>query len=538
MAAQDHQHDNHRFGLKDHWCCLAAMTLVSLSTFQYGLDFGIISGLQAMVPFLQVFGYFDSNLGPAGGWNISSERQQLISSLMTLGAFLTSATAGFTAMFMGRRASLWTACVLCVVATIIMQTTSSIAALYVARVVIGLANGLLLTYSQLWILECAPAKYRGLGISAFQIWTAIGTLVGALVDNFSNKYNATSNAAYIVPLGIVYIVPGIIAIGLFFLPESPRWLLTRGPAGTEPARAAIRWLRPAGWDVDAELVEMKTAYETELNLETGVAFWDLFANPVDRRRTLFSVGALLCQASCGSMYMLAFGTYFFLIAGVGDPFEDTVILISVAVLSSVLNSFVVMRYGFRRTMLTTGFVLCGICQLIMAAVWHAKPFTVSGGNTVVAMSVMYLFFYGGCIATYGWLAAGEMPSQRLRSHTFGLAVAVSFLFSWVTIFTAPYFINPSELNWGPRYGYIWFGSCFVTAVWLFLCFPETKDRTLEEIDEMFHARVPGRKFKAYQCVGATLGSTTGKHEHESTAESSVVEKRGVVEEKGLEDTTA
>jgi len=43
-----------RFGLKDHWRCLVAMTLVSLCTFQYGLDFGVIGGLQAMVPFLEV----------------------------------------------------------------------------------------------------------------------------------------------------------------------------------------------------------------------------------------------------------------------------------------------------------------------------------------------------------------------------------------------------------------------------------------------------------------------------------------------------
>ena len=52
------------------------------------------------------------------------------------------------------------------------------------------------------------------------------------------------------------------------------------------------------------------------------------------------------------------------------------------------------------------------------------------------------------------------------------------------MFTAPYFINPLDLNWGPKYGYIWFGSCFLTAIWVFFFFPETKDRTLEEIDEL------------------------------------------------------
>jgi len=93
---------------------------------------------------------------------------------MTLGAFVTSATAGFTASFFGRKTSLWAGCVLCVVATVVMQTTDNIGALYAARLIIGLANGLFVTHSQLWILESTPAKYRGLGLSAFQIWTSIG----------------------------------------------------------------------------------------------------------------------------------------------------------------------------------------------------------------------------------------------------------------------------------------------------------------------------------------------------------------------------
>ena len=108
------------------------------------------------------------------GYNISSERQQLISSLMTLGAFITSATAGFGAAFYGRKVSLWLACLGSIVATVIMQTTTSIGALYAARLIIGFANGLFMTYSQLYILECAPAGFRGLGISTWSIWTTLG----------------------------------------------------------------------------------------------------------------------------------------------------------------------------------------------------------------------------------------------------------------------------------------------------------------------------------------------------------------------------
>ncbi|KAK3378970.1 general substrate transporter [Lasiosphaeria ovina] len=455
------------FGLKDHWRWLVAMSLVSLSTFQYGLEFGIVSGLQAMIPFLEVFGYADT-LSPTG-WNITSERQQLVSSLMTLGAFITSATAGLTSTVAGRKVSLWVACALCVVATVMMQTTTSIGVLYAARLIIGLANGLFMTHFQLWILETR-------------------TLIGTIVDNFASY--RTDKLAYIIPLGIVYISPGLLAIGLLFIPESPRWLLGNKEEHTERARDALRWLRPTGWDVDSEVAEAKLALDTERELQSGTAIWDLFANPVNRRRTLLSVGAILCQASSGSMFMLAFGTYFFAIAGIGKPFENSVIFIAVSVLSVLINSAVVTRFGYRRTMMI----------LVIAAVWHARPFPSSSGSVVVALSVIYMFFYGGCISSYAWMAGGEMPSQRLRSYTFGFSTAIGFLGAWLIVFTAPYFINPAELNWGPKYGYIWFGSCFVSAIWLFLYLPETKNRTLEEIDEMFQARILARKFQGYQCA--------------------------------------
>lgn len=96
----------------------------------------------------------------------------------------------------------------------------------------------------------------------------------------------------------------------------------------------------------------------------------------------------------------------------------------------------------------------------------------------------YILAYNGMIASYAWLSAGELPSQRLRSYTFGLGASTGFFGAWLATFTAPYFINPDSLNWGPKYGYIWAPSCFIAAVWVFFFLPEVKGRTLEEIDEM------------------------------------------------------
>jgi len=100
------------------------------------------------------------------------------------------------------------------------------------------------------------------------------------------------------------------------------------------------------------------------------------------------------------------------------------------------------------------------------------------------------------VSPYAWLTGGEIPSQRLRSYTFGLSAAVGFLFAWLTQFTAPYFINPISLNWGPRYGYIWFPSSIITAVWVYFFLPEVKGRKLEEIDEMV----------SYICSGSHMTS--------------------------------
>lgn len=142
-------HTNQEAGARLHVKALVAMTFVSLSSFQYGLDFGVIGGLQAMVGFLKVFGTPPSEALPK--WNISSERQQLISSLMVLGAFVSSSSAGFTSRWVGRRLSLWIACALVFVSTAIMQATVDIGGLYAGRLILGLANGLLMTHAQLYI---------------------------------------------------------------------------------------------------------------------------------------------------------------------------------------------------------------------------------------------------------------------------------------------------------------------------------------------------------------------------------------------------
>jgi SP family sugar:H+ symporter-like MFS transporter len=190
-------------------------------------------------------------------------------------------------------------------------------------------------------------------------------------------------------------------------------------------------------------------------------------------------------------------------------------------------------------------------------------------KVIVGLSVVYIIGYNGMIAAYAWLTGGEIPSQRLRSYTFGIASAVGFAGAWLATFTAPYFINPESLNWGPEYGtfsnflfspitphpiykpslltcfffvgWIWGPSCFITVIWVYFYLPEIKNRTLEEIDEMFEARLPARKFRKYVCTGRVLagdgdeklGSERRDSEKEGSEKDQVVHREVVdVGEKG------
>ncbi|KAL7778153.1 hypothetical protein CFE70_004829 [Pyrenophora teres f. teres 0-1] len=480
--------------LLSNWKCIAACTLVSMSPFQYGIDFGAIGGLQAMRGFLQVFGHPDPH-SPTG-YNISTDRQQLISSLMTLGAFLSASFAGVFATKLGRRHCLWLASALCCISNVVMMTTTNIAGLYIGRLLIGLANGWYMTFAQLYIQESSPARYRGMMISVFQIWTSIGTLIGTVIDNAT--HDMEGRMSYIIPLGTIYIVPVFMSIGLFFIPESPRWLILVDKQ--QEAEKALLWMRPHPESVAGEVAEIQAAIDAEKATKANANFVDIWKDPVDRRRTLLAIAAVSTQAASGAMFMIAYGTYFFQMAQVGSPFMNSCILVAVGVVAIMVNSSVISKIGRRRVFLMTGLSICGITQIIIAAVYHVHPGTTETGKVIVGLSVIYIIGYNGMVAAYAWLTGGEIPSQRLRSYTFGIASAVAFAGAWLATFTAPYFINPDSLNWGPEYGWIWGPSCFIAVIWVYFYLPEIKNRTLEEIDEMFEARLPARKFRKYVCT--------------------------------------
>lgn len=119
-------------------------------------------------------------------------------------------------------------------------------------------------------------------------------------------------------------------------------------------------------------------------------------------------------------------------AGVGKPFQNSVILVAVGVFAMAVNVCIITRFGRRRLFLMSGLFLCGTVQLIIAAIYDAEPKSKSVLKEIVGLTVIYIVGFNGMISSYSFLAGGEMPSQRMRSYTFGWAMGVSFLAAWLT----------------------------------------------------------------------------------------------------------
>lgn len=89
----------------------------------------------------------------------------------------------------------------------------------------------------------------------------------------------------------------------------------------------------------------------------------------------------------------------------------------------------------------------------------------------------------------------------------------------MVVFTTPYLLNEPYAGLGPKLGYVWGAFAAVGAVWIWLCMPELKGRNLEEIDELFEAKIPAWRFKKYQTSGISHDVAALQQDHNAAVSS-------------------
>ena len=393
-----------------------------------------------------------------------------------------------------RRLGLWIASGCAVVSVSIQIGSTNTAALYVGRLLLGVSNGFYLPYSVTYMGEVAPASLRGpiVGLVTFQ--TSFGALIGILVDNYT-QVNIT-RLSYQIPTAIMYAVPVMISLGLIFLPDTPRYYVSKGQ--DDKAVAAIRKLRGIKDEsrIRKDVLVIKNAWLAETEIHSSVRLQDAFQGP-DLRRTLISLGCAVGQTATGIIFLSSFSVYFFIQADIGSPFMWVMVSLAIA-LTGNLASFPAQKFIDRRVLLIATSVLNAGLMLAMGIVYTVSSLGSNhAGKALVGLSIVYTWVYGVGQGPVLWAVQTEVPSQRLRSQTIGLAQGTNFIFAWLCSYCTPYFINSAALNWGPKYCFIWGGSNIILALWVFLFVPETRGRSLEQLDELFTKKVPTLKFARY-----------------------------------------
>ncbi|OAP55200.1 hypothetical protein AYL99_10900 [Fonsecaea erecta] len=464
---------------------------------QYGFDTAAVAGFQAMIGFLEVFGYKDPKV--KSGWNINTKPQQLISSFLNVGTIVAVLLGGPFSHRFGRKPAIWVAAVVSMVACGVQVGVNSLAGLYAGRILLGLGNGFFILYSNTYTVEVAPPQHRAFLASFFGFWVNLGSILGAVADNYSK--NLHSRLAYRIPLASLFAIPFLLSIFMFFVPESPRWLLLHNRP--EEARKALESLRGKSLKVELlneEFIEMQRGIDQEKELASATSALDMFKG-TDRRRTILAAGAIVSHAASGVWFTISYSTFFYQMAGIDKPFQATILQNCLGLIGAMCGMFLMHKVFGRRTMLLIGASGCCICMLViglLSLAGHSK----SAGQALVGFALMFSFFYNGFTGTITWPIAGELVSSRLRIFSVGLGTGINYFFNWLISYCTPYFLNANNLNWGAKYGYIWAGSNAIAFAFFFFLIPETKGRSLEEIDEMFVNKVPRGQFKTYQCVSS------------------------------------
>lgn len=444
----------------------AVAAVSALGGLLFGYDTGIISG--ALL-------HLRDDLG------LSSREQEIVVSVILLGAMAGALVSGRTAVRHGRRKVVAAVAVIFGAGAVAAAVAPDVGTLIAARFVLGLAVGGASNMVPVYIAELAPAAVRGRLMVLFQLMVAIGQLIAYLCG-----WALSGSGGWRVMFALAVIPAVALAVGMLFLPESPRWLIEQNRH--DDALTTLRRLRPAGADVAAEVAEITTV---TAGAPSGGGGWRLLRQRWLRPALLIAVGIAAFSQLTGVNAIVYYAPTILDDAGFGDSVAllTGVGIGAMLVVAGVVGAIAVDKAGRRRTML---WFLPG-SALAMAVL--ALAFTTSSGSaaqrwTVIIALFAYILFNGVGMQAVVWLIGPEILPLSVRSPATSLATLSVWGFDLLIAMTAL-----TAINTVGRSGTFLFYALMNVACIVFVVakVPETKGRSLESIERALRGPGPFRK---------------------------------------------
>lgn len=393
-----------------------------------------------------------------------------VTSMLLVGATVGALVAGRVADRFGRRATLILGGLVFVVGSVWCALAGSIGGLAAARAFLGLAVGGVSIVSPMYISEIAPAAVRGRLVSLNTLMIVVGQLLAYLVNSA-----LASTGSWELMLGLAA-VPGLaLAVGMFFLPDTPIWLATRGHK--EKARAiAAR----AGMDVE-ELASADAARRA------GGSEW---ANLKKFRwmqvTVLLAMLMGLTQQITGVNAIIYFAPTMMNKAGISiENSVYTSIVIGVAsVVACIIGLKVIDRIGRKRLL------LIGLAGNVVSLIILSVAYSQAEGSTVMALvslvfMALFIAFQQAAVSPVTWLLISELVPAQVRGLGMGIAGLSLWLTNWAV---AQYFLPLVEWLSGSVTFIVFAVLGLVAFGYTRVLIPETMGRSLEEVSEEMEQR--------------------------------------------------
>jgi len=429
--------------------------VAALGGMLFGYDTGVISG--ALLFIKKVF-------------SLSPFMQGAVVSSLLVGATVGALVAGPLSDRFGRRPVLILAAIIFIVGALLAALTPNAAILIVARFVLGLAVGTASLLVPLYIAEMAPADVRGALVNFNQLMITVGILVSYLVG-----YALASAQGWRWMLGLAVVPAAMLGLGMLFLPETPRYLVSRHLP--ERARAVLRRIR-SETSVEGELNEIIAVEEQERRESRG---WDELLQPWVRPMLLVGVGLAVFSQITGINTIIYFAPSTFQATGFGASASilATAGVGVVLVVGTILAIMVIDRLG-RRSMLLIAFAGMGVSLGLMGLAYLLPNLSGVVGWLAIACVTVYIAFFSFGLGAVIWVVVSEIYPLTVRGSGMAMATTGHWVANFVVSLTYLSLIQAIGETFT-----LWLYAVMCVGAFLFCYFlvPETKGRSLEEIEE-------------------------------------------------------
>ena len=432
---------------------LRISSIAGLGGVLYGYDMGIIAAAAIFVK--RTFA-------------LSTLMEELVVSIVLIGAMIGAIVGGAVADRIGRRATLVWAGGIFIAGSVLAPLSGSVFVLIVARAIIGIGIGFTSVTAPVYVSELAPPQSRGMLIGLYQFALTVGIALANLVG-----YWLAVQQAWRLMFGIA-VVPTVFFLGVILtVPESPRWLFAHG----RPKEAAAV-LRIYTDEMGAQRFLDDIEQGLKMPMEQR---WSALWSPAVRGALFIAVGLTVLQQVTGINTIIYYGPQIFELAGSSshaNAILATLIVATVNVVATVVGIALVDRVG-RKPLLYVGVTGMTIALFALSfAFGHQGMLGSSLGSTAITCLVVYIACFAFSLGAIAWILVAEVFPLRVR----GRGVAAGTLFSGIANFAVSLTFLTLINILGSAGTFAIYGTlCIATLVFVRLVVPETRGRDLESI---------------------------------------------------------